>query len=397
MSDNQVIPLPEPGSLRSGASPYWRGVPGVVPIAATFLLAASIVIISGLILFGWNTLRVLAISVAVALLVESTFSLLTRRTRSWSEAYALLVGVLFACTLPPTVNWHVPVVGAAFAIMLGQVLPGGVGNYIWHPVVLGRIAVQILFHDQVTPKWSSVLAPGHLLWGNLDGGQELSTLGSWGSYPVSQDVQTLLSVPPAEHLRLPIITESGVSNGEMIAGLVRDILPPWPDTLFGVVGGGIGEACVIAVIVAGLLLLWRGFLRWPMVVAAIVSAVVLTAMLPVRILLADGTMATRWFPGLAGWEGLPVGLVYVCYHLTAGEFLLVLLLLAPDPSSSPLTSRGHAWFGFIIGVVTIMLRVLMGMPASGYWALIIANTMVGVINRTTKRRIFGTWRVKPVY
>ena len=122
----------------------------------------------------------------------------------------------------------------------------------------------------------------------------------------------------------------------------------------------------------------------------------LAAILPVRVQLADGTMTNSWWPGLAVWQGLPVGFVYVCYHLTAGEFLLVLLLLAPDPSSSPLTLRGHMWFGLIIGAVTILLRVFVGLPASAYWALLVANTLVPLINRATRRRIFGTWPARSV-
>jgi electron transport complex protein RnfD len=273
--------------------------------------------------------------------------------------------------------------------MLGQVLPGGLGNYPWHPAVVGRISVQILFHEQVTPKWFSVLAPRHLLWGDIDHAAELPTLASWATLPFSDDIEAWMIVRPVDHLLTPVPGRDSLA--ESLGILVRDVLPGWQDTLVGVAGGAIGEACVIAVLVAGLILLWRGLLRWPMVVVAIVSLVVLAAILPVRVLCADGMVRSYWWPVLTTWQGLPVGFVYVCYHLTAGEFLLVLLLLAPDPSSSPLTLRGHAWFGLIIGVVTVGLRVFVGLPGSAYWALLIANTFVPLINRATRRRVFGTW------
>jgi len=391
MFDNEPILFPAPGGLRLGFPPYRRSTPGVVPIAVTFMLAAGVVILSGTVLFGLSSLRVLAISVAVALLVESVLSAITHRTRLWSESYALLMGMLFACTLPATVSWQVPVVGAALGVLLGQVLPGGVGNYVWHPAVLGRIAVQILFHEQVTPTSSSVLASGHLLWGNLSRVRELPGLCNWGSSGVGQGVEAWLTVRPADHLRMPIPAGAGDSVPEALGTLVRDTLPPWPDTLLGVAGGGIGEACVIAAIIAGLILLWRGFLRWPMFTTALLTAVVLSAILPMRVQFENGMVLRQWFPGFCIYQGLPVGLVYVCYHVTAGEFLLVLLLLAPDPSSSPLTLRGHAWFGFIIGAVTLVLRVVVGLPASAYWALLIANTFVPFINMATRRRVLGTW------
>jgi electron transport complex protein RnfD len=90
------------------------------------------------------------------------------------------------------------------------------------------------------------------------------------------------------------------------------------------------------------------------------------------------------------WEGLPVGLVYVAYQLTACGLLFVVMLLAPDPTSSPLTNRGHALFGATIGVLTITLRMVMGLPEAAYWALVMANTLVPLINRVTRRRVFGT-------
>jgi electron transport complex protein RnfD len=164
--------------------------------------------------------------------------------------------------------------------------------------------------------------------------------------------------------------------------------------LTGTAGGAIGEACAIAIIIAGMLLLWRGFLRWPMVLAAVAAAAVMAMLLPVHVHPPGEPGITYWLPGAAIWHGLPVGLAYVCYHLTAGGFLLVVLVLAPDPSSSPLTSRGHMYFGLIIGAATILLRVVVGIPASAYWALLLANTLVPIINRFTRRRVFGTRTIR---
>ena len=149
MSQTPDILLPEPGDLRSVHAPHWHRPTGVAPLMGTLLVAGVVISVTGVILFGWHALRVLAISIAVSLLIESVFAALTQRSRSWSEGHALLIGILLACTLPPTASWQVVVTGASIAILVGQIVPGGVGNYLWHPVALGRVVVQMFFHEQL--------------------------------------------------------------------------------------------------------------------------------------------------------------------------------------------------------------------------------------------------------
>jgi len=390
MADETSIPLPEPGLLRVGGAPYWRGMAGVMPITLTFATATAVVLVSSLALFGWQAVRVLTISIAVALLVESVFNALVGRSRSWSEGQALLIGLLFACTLPPMVHWRVVVIGSAVAVLVGQSLAGGVGNYLWHPVVLGRVLTQILFHEELMPKHWPILASGRFFWGDLSRSMPLPTLWSASTRIVPDSVEAWRVVRPADQLREVIPGVTGNGPSEAIGCLVRDTLPGWLDTLTGMAGGAIGEASVIAILIAGLLLLWRGFLRGSMVFGVVASAAVMAAVLPVRIQWESGFVTSYWLPGTAIYQGLPVGLAYVGYQLTAGGLVFVTILLASDPSSTPLTSRGHLIFGVVIGVMTILLRVVVGMPASAYWALLFANTLVPIINRMTRRRVWGT-------
>lgn len=389
MADPSLVPLPDPGTLRIGPAPHWRELPGLVPMTLAFTLAAVVALLPAALLFGWAAIRVLAISTGVALLVESMFNAMRGRTRSWSESHALLIGVLFACTLPPNTTWRAPVIGTLIAVVVGELLAGGVGNYLWHPVALARVAVQFLFHDELTPERWPILAPGRLLWGSLERARDLPSLWHWGTHPPPVGVEAWSAVRPADPLRdvVPALPGDPASG---LAALVRDAMPPWRDTLIGVAGGAIGEACVLALVVAGFILLWRGFLRWPMLMGALVAAAIAAAVLPVRVRMPDDTLGSCPLPGVVTWEGLPVGLAYVSYHLTAGALPFVIALLAPDPSSSPLTSRGHLLFGIIIGFVTVFMRVSLGLPAAEYWALLLANTSVPLIDRLTRRRVFGT-------
>lgn len=389
MSESIDPLLPEPGALKLGPPPYWQGLPGVIPITLTFVPAAAALVAGGIVLFGWYAIRVAAISTATALLADAVLNALRGRSRSWSESHALLTGLLLAATLPPTVSWQIAVVGALISVAVGEVLSGGVGNYTWHPVALGRVALQVLFHDALTPERWPVLASGRLLWGDLEKALPLPALSTWHTATLPVGIEAWQVVRPVDVLRQPLDATNS-EPASALAALVRDTLPPWWDTLTGVAGGAIGEACIGVILAAGVLLLWRGLLRWPMLASGLLAATAVAFVCPATVRMTDNTTRSLALPGLVMWQGLPIGVAYVLHHLTAGELLLVLMILAADPSSSPLTHRGHALFGTIIGAVTMLLRIGIGLPAAGYWALLLANTLVPLINRLTRRRVFGT-------
>ena len=389
MSEEPNILLPEPGSLRWSDPPHWHGSITVNRMTTAQLAAALLLGAAGTVLFGWYALRTLAISVAVALLIESAFHALTQRSRRWSESQALLIGLLLACTLPATANWSIVVTASAVAVLIGLILPGGVGNYLWHPVALGRIAVQLLYGQAIASGGWAVLAPGRMVTGDLGLARPLPPLMHWATAPLPAGTEAWQVVPTIEVLTSPLPAGAGASPAQSLADLIANHLPPWPDTLIGLAGGSIGEACVLAAIAAGLLLAWQGLLRWRTVAAALGAAAVAAAVLPVYLHIEGHGLRACWVPVRLIDDGLPVGLVYVAYQMTAGALPMVVLVLAADPASSPLTGRGQVLFGLVIGTAAMLLRAFTGLPASDYWALLAANTCVPVINRLAKRPIFG--------
>jgi electron transport complex protein RnfD len=156
-----------------------------------------------------------------------------------------------------------------------------------------------------------------------------------------------------------------------------------------VVGGGVGETCFVAVLAGGLVLIGSRRSRWQLPVAALGTVALLAAVWPVRV---DAGQAPTWFPILALREGFPVGAALVLFQLTGGSLAVACLLIAPDPTSTPLTGRGHLLFGAGLGALTFVARVSGLSPGSAYWAVLAMNTLVPLIDRVTRRQVFGTGR-----
>jgi electron transport complex protein RnfD len=313
--------------------------------------------------------------------------------------HAVVIGLLLALTLPVSVGWRVPVVGGLLAIGLGKELLGGLGNSLWHPALVGRAAVALLFAAEVAPDSYPFLARGHLVTGSpsatadtdpLYHGFELSTppygAEAWSMQRPVDVLAHRCYGPTAEH---------DASAGSLVQ-LFRDHLPPWPDTIWGSVGGGIGETCLPALLLGGLWLIYRGHARWQLPVSAIAAVAVLAAIWPIQ-LGAEPTQsnspAACWFPLLHTEGGLHVGVAVVLFHLTGGGLWLACLLIATDPVASPLTSRGQIIFGLALGTCIMVIRCnpwYPGLPGGEYWAVLGLSTLVPLIDRIAPRRVLGT-------
>jgi electron transport complex protein RnfD len=305
------------------------------------------------------------------------------------------MGLLVGLTLPVgrfdgsgfyPLSWVVPLSAGMVAIVVGKGLMGGMGNYLWHPALVGRAAAELLYAEQMRPVLWVLLGRDHLFT-SVPRPVETDGYIGWGISHLPDGANAWALIRPVEWLRR--VGEGGlaVSDENALTVLIRDHLPPLKDALLGRVPGGIGETCVIALVVGGLYLIYRGYVHWFLPISLLAGAAAAAAVLPIRI----GPEATfRWLPGLVTDGGLTVGAIYVLYHLTSGELMLGAFFFATDMVSSPRTARGQVMFGAGIGVLTIALRLYGPIPGSCYWAILIMNTLVGLIDRRTKRRVMGT-------
>nr|MBQ5811208.1 RnfABCDGE type electron transport complex subunit D [Clostridia bacterium] len=137
-------------------------------------------------------------------------------------------------------------------------------------------------------------------------------------------------------------------------------------TLFlGNYGGAIGETCTLALIIGGIYLIARRVIKWHLPVAFIATTYLFTLCL----VGFDFTAALTWI--LSG--GLFIGAIF----------------MATDYVTSPATSGGQILFGFLCGIVTVMIRFFGNYPEGVSFAILLMNILTPYIDIWTAHKPFG--------
>ena len=160
--------------------------------------------------FGAQVLIPILLSMASAIGAEALMQKLLKRRITVDDGSAAVTGLLLALTLPPSVPWYVPIVGAVFAIVIAKQVFGGLGDNFVNPALAGR---------------AFLLA----------------------SFPVA--MTTFPALPDAVSSATPLSSE--------FAGTVN-----YMDAFLGRIGGSIGEVSKVALLLGAAYLLIRRVIDW---------------------------------------------------------------------------------------------------------------------------------------
>lgn len=301
------------------------------------ILALIPCIVASVYFFGWRSLAIVVVSVAAAFGTELLFLLASKRKEPVSEA-VFVSGVIYALILPPTVPWHVVVIGIVFAILFGKMVFGGFGRNIFNPAMVGRAFVYISFPVAMTAKWAPAAG---FPWG---------ALGQWSTGVTGADVITAAS--PMGLLKQGL-------------GQAPEIL----DLLIGNIAGTMGVTSVIAILIGGIYLFISGTAnRWIIIITIGVYALVN--------LVAD----------LAGMPNASGPLV----ALMGGGFMFGAFFMATDPVSAPKTPGAQLIYGGLIAVSTFVIRSFSVFNGGMMFSILLANMFAPILdygfNQAKKRR-----------
>ena len=250
------------------------------------------------------------------------------------EGY-LVSGILIPMTVPVNCPLWMLAIACAFAVVIGKEIFGGTGMNIFNPALLARA---FLFFSYPT-KMS-----GDTAWVSTDRiiglGYELPD-GFTAATPLAQ------------------------------AGMGGDVTASVADMVVGLIPGSIGETSVIAIAIGAFILLWTGIASWKTMASVFAGGALVAALFS-----ACGTDTLPWHE-----------------HLVLGGFAFGAVFMATDPVTSARTETGKYIYGFLIGAMAIIIRVLNpGYPEGMMLAILLMNMFAPlidycVVERNISRRV----------
>ena len=220
----------------------------------------------------------------------------TVRKHEINEGF-FVTSVLFALTLPPTIPLWQVALGITFGVVIGKEVFGGTGRNFLNPALTGRAFLYFAFPAQIS---------GEQVWTAVDGFS--------GATMLSQ----------------------AITNTDYIGNM--DL---WWDAFIGNIQGSMGEVSTLMILIGGLALIYFRIASWRIVAGVFIGMVALSLMF--NAIGSDTNMmfAMPWY-----------------WHLVVGGFAFGMMFMATDPVSASFTNKGKFWYGFLIGAMTVLIRVV---------------------------------------
>lgn len=315
--------------LAVSGPPYIRDGVNVQRFWTMPLIAAAPAVLGSIFFFGWHVLLMMIVAGLAGALVELIFAVLRNSRPSGG---LLVIVLLFTLLLPPDLHLGLVALGAAIAVLAKNIF-GGMGYYLFNPVLVGKAVLLLLFPVMMTAQWAAPIAGGA-------GG-----FAGWAPTEILSETPLSLILGGAE---------SPYSIGQLFLGNVP---------------GAIGTTSGLLMLFAGFWMLMTRAVNWRISVVIVATVGVGHAFLQMMM------------PDL--FLGSPL------VHVLAGSTLFTAFLVAADPVTSPMTLNGKLIFGVIIGLLILILRALTPDIEGVTFSVLLANAFVPLLDRVTKPRAYG--------
>lgn len=247
-----------------------------------------------------KVLPIIVVSYVTGLGIEFIFAQI--RGHEVNEGF-LVSGMLIPLIIPVDVPLWMVAVATAFAVIIGKEVFGGTGMNLLNPALTARAFLFFAY-----PAWMS----GDTVWvsGMTRGGGEGIIDSFSGATPLA----------------------------EAAAGNLENI-PDALDMFLGIIPGSIGETSTVAILIGAVILWYTGIGSWKIMFSVFTGGLVMGLIL--------NLFAANPFMEIPAWQ-----------HLIMGGFAFGAVFMATDPVTAAQTEKGKWIYGFLIGILAILIRVI---------------------------------------
>jgi Na+-transporting NADH:ubiquinone oxidoreductase subunit B len=299
-----------------------------------------------------KVLPLVIVSYGVGLLVEFIFAVI--KGHEVEEGY-LVTGMLVPLIVPVDTPLWMLSVAVVFGVVIGKEVFGGTGMNILNPALTIRAFLFFAY-----PTWMS----GDKVWvydavdrtGSADAISGETMLGYYAK--AGQDLTIKGANGAAD-----IVTTYGDRANELYSTF---------DKFMGFIPGSVGETSTFLILIGAAILIFTKIGSWRIILSAFVGAAVMGLIFN-QIVAADIITESSKFYGLmntAWWE-----------HLTIGGLAFGAVFMATDPVTGSQTNKGKWIYGFLIGFLSIMIRVFNpAYPEGVFLAILLMNVFAPTID-----------------
>ena len=277
-----------------------------------------------------KVLPLVVVSYGVGLLIEFIFAVI--KGHEVEEGY-LVTGMLVPLIVPVDIPLWMLAVAVAFGVVIGKEVFGGTGMNILNPALTIRAFLFFAY-----PTWMS----GDKVW--------------------VHDAVNRAGTPDA-------------ISGETILGSYaqnQDVIYSYSDMFFGLIPGSVGETSTFLILLGAAFLIFTKIGSWRIIVSTFVGAAVMglifNQVTAAGVILDSskfyGLMSTPWYE-----------------HLMIGGLAFGAVYMATDPVTASQTNKGKWFYGFLIGFISIMIRVFNpAYPEGVFLAILLMNVFAPTID-----------------
>jgi len=270
----------------------------------------------------------------------------------------LVSGALIPLIMPPDIPLWILAVAVAFAVILGKEAFGGTGMNIWNVALLARVFVFFAYPTTISGDtvWVSGfdgLAEGATAtygWGH----DIFNTIFGWLGLDGFNAANTIVVDGYTGATPLALAYQGGWEG----ATSVYTPSQMW----WGTIPGSIGETSKPFILLGAAFLLITKVASWRIMLSMLIGAIV-------------GAMV------LNGWGATPFMEVPWYYQFWMGSFFFAMAFMATDPVTAASTNTGKWWYGFLIGFIGMIIRVINPAYPEGWMlAILFMNTFAPLID-----------------